>query len=181
MKRRDFLGRASAGAVVLGFPAIVRSQSQTPRVISGVQAGDVTGGRAVIWAQSSMPAEMEVEWATNERFENSNVVGNAFALNSTGLCAKADLQKLPQGSTIFYRARFRDLSDPRGVGEPVSGRFRTPPADGRDVSFIWGADTVGQGYGINAAMGGLKMYDTMARTEADLFIHCGDTVYVDQP
>jgi hypothetical protein len=30
-------------------------------------------------------------------------------------------------------------------------------------------------------MGGLKMYDTMARAEADLFIHTGDTVYADQP
>ena len=181
MKRRDFLGRATAGATVLGFPAIVRSQSAVPQVVSGVQAGDVTGGRAIIWSRSSQPGEMEVEWATNERFENSTIVGNAFALRSTGLCAKADIQKLPAGETIFYRVRFRDLADSRVFGPPVSGRFKTPPADGRDVSFIWGADTVGQGYGINPAMGGLKMYDTMARAEADLFIHTGDTVYADQP
>ena len=30
-------------------------------------------------------------------------------------------------------------------------------------------------------MGGLKMYDTLARAEADVFIHVGDTVYADQP
>ncbi len=181
MKRRDFLGRATAGATVLGFPAIVRSQSTTPRVVAGVQAGDVAGGRAIIWSRSSQPAEMEVEWATNEKFENSTIVGNSFALRSTGLCAKADIQKLPAGETIFYRVRFRDLADARVFGEPSGGRFKTPPADGRDVSFIWGADTVGQGYGINASMGGLRMYDTMARAEADLFIHVGDTVYADQP
>jgi len=181
MKRRDFLGRATAGATVLGFPAIVRSQAATPQVVSGVQAGDVTGGRAVIWSRSSLPAEMEVEWATNEAFSNSTVVGNSFALRSTGLCAKADIQKLPPGETIFYRVRFRDLADARVFGPPVTGRFKTPPADGRDVSFIWGADTVGQGYGINPAMGGLKMYDTMARAGADLFIHVGDTIYADQP
>ena len=91
MKRGDFLGRASVGAAVLGFPAIVRSQNAVPRVVSGVQAGDVTGGRAVIWSRSSKPGEMEVEWATNEKFENSTIVGNAFALKSTGLCAKADI------------------------------------------------------------------------------------------
>lgn len=181
MKRRDFLGRASVGAVVLGFPAIVRSQNAAPRVVSGVQAGDVTGGRAIIWSRASQPGEMEVEWATNEKFENSTIVGGAFALKSTGLCAKADIQKLPPGETIFYRARFRDLADPRAIGEPAMGRFKTPPADGRDVTFLWGADTVGQGYGINAAMGGLKIYDTMARTESDLFIHVGDTIYADQP
>ena len=181
MKRRDFLGRASVGAAVLGFPAIVRSQTAAPRVVSGVQAGDVTGGRAVIWSRASQPGEMEVEWATNEKFENSTIVGNAFALKSTGLCAKADIQKLPAGETIFYRVRFRDLADSRAIGEPATGRFKTPPADGRDVTFIFGADTVGQGYGINASMGGLKIYDTMARVGADLFIHLGDTVYSDQP
>jgi len=181
MKRRDFLGRATAGAVVLGFPAIVRSQGSTPQVVSGVQAGDVSDGRAVIWARCNQPAEMEVEWATNEAFENSTIVGHSFSLKSTGLCAKAALDKLPAGETIFYRVRFRDLVDGRLFGKPEGGRFKTPPVDGRSVSFIWGADTVGQGYGINAAMGGLKIYDSMARAEADLFIHVGDTVYSDQP
>ncbi|HQZ18307.1 MAG TPA: PhoD-like phosphatase N-terminal domain-containing protein, partial [Vicinamibacteria bacterium] len=141
----------------------MRSQNAAPRVVSGVQAGDVTGGRAIIWSRASQPGEMEVEWATNDKFENSTIVGNAFALKSTGLCAKADIQRLPAGETIFYRVRFRDLADARAIGEPVLGRFKTPPADGRDVTFLWGADTVGQGYGINASMGGLKMYDTMAR------------------
>jgi alkaline phosphatase D len=70
MRRRDFLGRATAGATVLGFPAIVRSQAAAPQVVSGVQAGDVTGGRAVIWARASQPGEMEVEWATNEKLRN---------------------------------------------------------------------------------------------------------------
>lgn len=180
MKRRDFLGRASVGATVLGFPAIVRSQNAAPRVVSGVQAGDVTGDRAVIWSRASQPGEMEVEWATNEKFERSTIVGNAFALNSTGLCAKLDLEKLPPGETIFYRVRFRDLQDARAVGEPVRGHFRTPATDARDVTFLWGADTVGQGYGINSDMGGLRIYDTMAKTDADLFIHVGDTVYADQ-
>jgi alkaline phosphatase D len=124
MKRRDFLGRATVGASILGFPAIVRSQSAAPLVVSGVQAGDVSDGRAVIWSRASQPGEMEVEWATNDRFENSTMVGNAFALNSTGLCAKADLQRLPPGETIFYRVRFRDLADARAIGEPVSGRLR---------------------------------------------------------
>src|SRR5262245_11421804 len=123
MKRRDFLGRASLGATVLGFPAIVRSRTSAPRVVSGVQAGDVTGGRAVIWAKASAPSEMEIEWATNERFENSTMLGGAFALRGTGLCAKADIQKLPAGETVFYRVRFRDLSDSRAIGEPVAGRF----------------------------------------------------------
>ncbi len=181
MRRRDFLHRASLGAAVMGFPAIVRSQATTPQVVSGVQAGDVAEGRATIWSQSSQPGEMEVEWATSERFENAVRVGDSFALKSTGLCAKAELQGLPAGETIFYRVRFRDLSDARAVSPPVSGRFRTPATDARDVNFVWGADTVGQGYGINPEMGGLRIYSSMATHEPDLFIHVGDTVYADQP
>lgn len=180
MKRRDFLGRASIGAGVLGFPSIVRSQNAAPRFVSGVQAGDVTGDRAVIWSRASQPGEMEVEWSTNEKFERSTIVGDAFALNSTALCAKLDLDGLPPGETIFYRVRFRDLQDARAVGEPVRGRFRTPGTDTRDVTFLWGADTVGQGYGINPEMGGLRIYDTMSKVDADLFIHVGDTIYADQ-
>lgn len=150
-------------------------------MVSGVQAGDVSDGRATIWSRCTQPAEMEVEWATNERFENSTIVGDSFSLKSTGLCAKTELQKLPAGEVIFYRVRFRDLVDGRLFGEPSGGFFRTPPVDGRSVSFIWGADTVGQGYGINAEMGGLRIYDSMARAGADVFIHVGDTVYSDQP
>jgi len=33
--------------------------------------------------------------------------------------------------------------------EPVVGRFRTAPSDKRDVSFVWGGDVAGQGWGIN--------------------------------
>ena len=40
---------------------------------------------------------------------------------------------------------------------------------------------MGQGWGINSAWGGLRLYDTMRRAQPDLFIHCGDTIYADAP
>ena len=47
--------------------------------------------------------------------------------------------------------------------------------------LAWSADTVGQGWGINREWGGLRMYETMRQARPDVFVHCGDTIYADQP
>ncbi len=47
--------------------------------------------------------------------------------------------------------------------------------------LAWTADTVGQGWGINPDEGGLAAYESMRKAEPDLFVHCGDTIYADQP
>ncbi len=49
------------------------------------------------------------------------------------------------------------------------------------MTFAWSADTVGQGWGINTAWGGLRMYETMRLARPDFFIHTGDTIYADSP
>ena len=61
------------------------------------------------------------------------------------------------------------------------GTFTTPASTPRDVTVAWSADTVGQGWGINQAWGGLKMYETMRQAQPDVFINVGDTIYADQP
>jgi alkaline phosphatase D len=63
----------------------------------------------------------------------------------------------------------------------VTGRFRTPPASRRDVSFQFTGDTAGQGWGINPDFGGMKLYEAMRRGNADFFIHSGDNIYADGP
>src|SRR5690606_26484957 len=85
------------------------------------------------------------------------------------------------GQDIFYRVRFQDLGDVNLLSEPAVGRFRTAPADRRDVSFVWSADTAGQGWGINLDWGGMKGYETMRASQPDFFIHSGDTIYADGP
>jgi alkaline phosphatase D len=49
------------------------------------------------------------------------------------------------------------------------------------VTLAWSADTCGQGFGINPEWGGLRMYETIRRAEPDVFVHCGDTIYADNP
>src|SRR4029453_459915 len=96
--------------------------------------------------------------------------------------ARLDLTGLPAGQRISYRVVFQDLSDLRTLSSPVRGFFKTAPADGRTgTSLAWTADTVGQGWGINPDEGGLVAYESMRRTEPDVFIHCGDTIYGDNP
>ena len=72
-------------------------------------------------------------------------------------------------------------STPTILGEPAIGRFRTAPADRRSVSFVWSGDTAGQGWGIDEARGGMRMYATMRKNRPDFFIHSGDTIYADAP
>ena len=90
-------------------------------------------------------------------------------------------------------ARGPDDRLPRAVPGPrrppdlePSGRRPLPDARpastrARDVRLAWSADTVGQGWGIDLARGGLRSYETMRRLEPDLFVHCGDTIYADNP
>jgi len=143
--------------------------------------GDVTGDRAVVWSRTDRPARLVVEYATTESFRDARRVAGPAALPDTGFTARVDLSGLPPGQRIAYRARFQDLSDLGVWSEPIPGTFLTPPGGRRDLSFAWGADTVGQGWGIDPARGGMRMYETLRRARPDVFIHCGDTIYADQP
>ncbi|MFI5006932.1 MAG: alkaline phosphatase D family protein [Solirubrobacterales bacterium] len=187
--RRGFLsGSLAAGAVVLarrssaqGAPAIVASASGRPSATWGGAVGDVTGDRAIVWSRTDRPARLVVEYATTGSFTDARRVVGPAALEDSGFTARVDLSGLPPGQRITYRLRFQDLSDLRTWSEPVTGSFATPPRDHRDVTFAWGADTVGQGWGIDESRGGMRIYETMGRARPDIFIHCGDTVYSDQP
>ncbi len=59
------------------------------------------------------------------------------------------------------------------------GRFRTAPANKRDVSFVWGGDVAGQGWGINPDDGGMFTFSAMRKQRPDFFLHSGDTIYAD--
>ena len=78
MNRRRFLRLAAAGTTAAalprelragqtsGAPAIVTSERLRPIVTSGVQCGDVTAERAIVWSRADRPSRMVVEYAANE-------------------------------------------------------------------------------------------------------------------
>ena len=168
MTRRVFLAGAAPGLV----------RAARPKLEQGVQIGDVTAGRAVVWSRADRPSRLVVEWSTVESMRGARRVQGPWATTETGLTARLDLTRLPSGQTVFVRAKFVDGKD---ESEPVSGRFRSVAGADRDVRFLWSGDTCGQGYGINPELGGMRIYDTMRRTGPDFFIHSGDTIYADNP
>jgi alkaline phosphatase D len=202
--RRSFaraLGVAAAGTLLRprSAPALVTTDAARPAVAHGTMVGDVTGEQAIVWSRTDRPARMVVEWSTRESFADARRLVGPAALPETGFTARIDLSGVPPDQTIVYRVLFQDLSDLRTFSLPVSGRFRSAPAPGpgvhafpagavhprpaasRDVRLAWSADTVGQGWGIDLARGGLRTYETMRRLAPDVFVHVGDTIYADNP
>ena len=172
---------SSVQAPTSGAPAIIAAPGSRPSAPFGVAAGDVSGGRAIIWSRADRSARMFVEYSTTDRFADVRRVRGPAAIESSDFTSRVVLSELPAGQRIFYRVLFQDLSDLRGWSEPVTGSFNTPASAPRDVTVAWSGDTVGQGWGINAEWGGLRMYDTMRRAQPDVFINVGDTIYADQP
>ncbi len=183
--RRRFLRDALAvGGALAGAGAWaprVHAQTSRPSVPFGAQTGEITAERAVVWSATDRPARLIVEYAATEQFRNARRVVGPAALPETGHTAKIALTGLPAGQDVFYRAAFLDLGDMKTTSDPVVGRFRTAPVDGRDVTFVWSGDTVGQGWGINPGWGGLRLYEVMRGLEPDFFVNSGDMIYADGP
>jgi alkaline phosphatase D len=207
--RRAFVFRLSSAAVGAALapraaPALVTRDAARPGIEHGAMVGDVTGdaasARAIVWSRTDRPARIVVEWSTRDSFADARRLVGPAALPETGFTARVDLADLPRDQTIVYRVSFQDLGDLKTFSLPVQGRFRSAPdpsqragavparggvrpapAASRSVRLAWGADTVGQGFGIDAARGGLRTYETMRRLQPDFFVHTGDTIYADNP
>jgi alkaline phosphatase D len=160
-------------------PAIITSDTLRPVITSGIQSGDITASRAMVWSRCDRPARMIVEYSTTESFTSAQRITGPAALEPTDFTARTDLAGLPAGQQIFYRVTFQSLADGKVFSGPMTGSFRTAPAHRRDVVFTWGGDVCGQGWGINPDFGGMKIYESMRRLSPDFFIHSGDTIYAD--
>jgi alkaline phosphatase D len=183
--RRRVLQLGSAAGLVtaaggIAMPAISRAADR-PRLTHGLQSGDVSPSSGVVWCRADRPARALIEVATTESFKSIGQTVFADTLPVSDLTTKVELRGLPSGQDIFYRIRLQNLDEPGIVGEPLVGRFRTAPADRRSVSFCWSGDTAGQGWGIDEARGGMKIYRTIAQNRPDFFLHSGDTIYADGP
>jgi alkaline phosphatase D len=184
--RRDFVLSTARGGLALAAGRLAvpaYAVAGRPVVTHGVQSGDVTADSAILWSRCDRPARMTVEVAATEQLRNARVLPGPAALDVSDFTAKMRVGGLPAGEDVFYRVTFTALDSDRAVSEPVVGRLRTAPAPGgrakRDVSFVWTGDTVGQGWGINEAWGGLRGYETMRRQRPDFFLNSGDCVYAD--
>ena len=194
MDRRNFLCRSAVlGSQTLGLssiayaqaPAIITRDNMRPQFPSGIQSGDPTSDSAIIWARSDRAARMWVEWSTTTNFDHAKRVRGNYLLDNTDFTGRIDLTQLPQGQDIFYRVILQDLHNERVLSQAMRGHLRLPQTSmgkaTRDVRFAWSGDTVGQGFGINEAWGGMKIYDEIRKVNPDFFLHSGDNIYADGP
>ena len=181
IRRRDFLRSAVVPLLPVQAPAIVPADRSRPLITHGIQSADVSTDRATVWARTDRTARMIVEYAGDERFASPVRLRGPVATSATDFTAQLDLSGLPGGRPVFYRIWFESDGNPPATSEPQTGSFRTAPVTDRRVRLAWSADTVGQGWGINQAFGGLRLYETMGRQDPDLFVHSGDQIYADAP
>jgi alkaline phosphatase D len=178
--RRRLLGASAAAALPTRLFAQTAA-SRRPQLAQGVQSGDVLTDGGIVWSRSDRPARMIVEYATTESFGDARRIEGPLALEATDYTSKVRLRGIAPGQTVFYRVSYLDLGDLKTLSEPAAGHFRVPPAANGDVSFVWSADTVGQGWGINPELGGMTIYESMRKLGPDFFVHSGDTIYADNP
>lgn len=195
LQRRQFLCNVTSGtgAIVAGaaLPKLVRAQNSAPALITadksrpqlpcGVMSGDINRDKAIIWSRTDRPARMLLEYANDESFKNARSISGPLALPSSDYTARIDLSGLPAGQRTFYRVRFQDLQNPSASSEAVSGSLLLPGGTARDITFAFSGDEAGQGWGINEAFGGYRIYESMRRFQPDFFIHSGDQIYADGP
>ena len=188
------ISRRTFGAAALGVvastatnwargesPAVIVPDHARPQVLCGPASGDVAGRSGVVWARSDRPARMVVEWSTTESFQDARRVDGPAALPEDDFTAQVVLSNLPPGQRIHYRVAFQDLGSPKVRSLPAPGTFRTPSLEPADLRLAWGGDTAGQGWGIDLARGGMRIYEAIRRAGPDVFLHSGDHIYADNP
>jgi alkaline phosphatase D len=185
--RRTVLRTAAIGglaAVPFGVTACAAPpsaglvRSDRPILTHGVQSGDVLPGTGLVWARADRPSRMVVEVSGAPDFANSRTLRGPELTPDTDFTGK--LRVPADGRTVHYRVTAEDMEG-RSASEPVTGSFRTPPGPADGVRFVWSGDVVGQGWGINPDLGGMRIFAAMAERDPDFFLHSGDTVYADGP
>ncbi|GAA3341976.1 alkaline phosphatase D family protein [Amorphoplanes nipponensis] len=182
--RRSLLRAGLAGGV-LGVlpaaPAFAGWSASRPVLTHGVQTGDAAAGGAVVWSRADRPSRMWVEASRRPDLRGARRVRGPVLTPDTDFTGKVRLRGLPAGEKIYYRVRAESLDRPGLLSEPLDGSLSTAPARRQDVAFVWTGDVVGQGWGIDPAYGGLRLFESMRRRQPDFLLHSGDTVYADGP
>ncbi|HEX7349939.1 alkaline phosphatase D family protein [Brachybacterium sp.] len=208
LNRRHLLTGAATAALTASLPLGVASASPSAPAApggsrltlpSGLQTGDVTSRSAVLWSRASgvgrLHAVLHALDADGERHRGRGrgrgkgrgrdvqpiSLRGPWATAETDFTARITAEGLPAGTAFETEIFFEDEHGRRG--EVATGRFSTAPGRRSDgaQSFVWTADTAGQGYGINPDVGGMFGYETMRSLAPDFFLHAGDTVYADGP
>ncbi|HUS33091.1 MAG TPA: alkaline phosphatase D family protein [Kofleriaceae bacterium] len=175
--RRGFMIGGAASLVACRVAPVTRIAR--PQHTHGLQIGDVSTERALVWARCSEPARLELEWDTTPRFANARRTATPTAVTpDSDFAATVPLDKLPSAQRVFVRARFTREAD-RGTSDWATASFATPGT--APFRVAWTGDTCGQGFGRNPDWGGLRGYAAVRDAKPAFLIHSGDLIYADNP
>ncbi len=202
--RRTLLRGAAAASLAAAVPATAWAAPSRPApsrltLPSGLQTGDVTTDSAVLWSRASGegrlhavlhaldPEGRRLTATPSRRSRGRGRDGQPIVLRGPGATSRTDFtarisaKDLPSDTEFEVELFFEDENGTKG--EVGTARFATAPGHRSDgaQSFVWTADTAGQGYGINPEVDGMFGYETMRALSPDFFLHAGDTVYADGP
>ncbi|MEU4423115.1 alkaline phosphatase D family protein [Actinoplanes sp. NPDC024001] len=183
ISRRNLLRASVAGGVagaLLEAPAFSAGASR-PMLTHGVQSGDATADTAVVWSRADRPGRLWVQTSRRPDFRGGRMLRGPVVTPATDLTGKVRLRGLPAGERLYYRVKVESLERPGLFSAPVRGELTTAPVRRRDVRFVWTGDVAGQGWGIDPAFGGMRLFESMRRRRPDFLLHSGDTVYADGP
>ena len=187
ISRRNLLRAGVVGGVAgiaggSGFAApAFSSAGSRPMLTHGVQSGDATKDSAIIWSRADRPSRLWVQASRRPDFRGSRVVRGPVVTPETDYTGKVRLRNLPSDTKLYYRVRAESLERPGLFGTYAPGSLTTAPVRREDIRFVWTGDVVGQGWGIDPAYGGLKLFESMRQRKPDFLLHSGDTVYADGP
>ncbi|MDP9791495.1 alkaline phosphatase D [Catenuloplanes nepalensis] len=185
-RRGLFRAGLGAGAGIIGGQLLAGAASASPAfhpggrpvLTHGVQSGDATANSAIVWTRSDRAGRMLVEVSRRPDFRGARLVRGPVLGAGSDFTGKVRLSDLPSGEKIFYRVR---VEGDRQASAPLTGALTTAPTGRDDLRFVWTGDVAGQGWGINPAFGGMRIFDSMRARKPDFFLHSGDTVYADGP
>ncbi len=172
--------RLDSLALLLSLALAGPAALAAPRIEQGIQFGDPGGDRIVVWSRSSEASRMLVEYAYSSEFSDPASLPGPLVTAGTDYTGKVEIAGLAPGRDVFVKVWFEGLGDKPERSEQVTGRFHTV-GEGERIRFVWGGDNAGQGWGINPAFGGMKIFESMRRVQPQFFIHSGDNIYADAP
>lgn len=174
INRRTLLRAGLAGGVLSSLPAApaLSVAKSRPIITHGVQSGDAVADSAVVWTRADRPGRMWVEVSRRPDLRNARRVRGPLLTPETDFTGKVRLRELGSGERVYYRVQVEN-------SEPVTGQLITAPRRKQDISFVWTGDVAGQGWGIDPAYGGMKIFESMRRRRPDFLLHSGDTIYAD--
>jgi alkaline phosphatase D len=176
------LGGAGAPAAgSLGLPGW--RPGGRPVLTHGIQSGAATADSAVVWTRADRAGRLRVEVSSRPDFRGARQVRGPLLGPDSDFTGKVRLRGLPPGRRLLYRVRVESAERHGLVSEALTGELTTAPAAGqrRDLRFVWTGDIAGQGWGIDPAYGGMRIFESMRAVRPDFFLCSGDTVYADGP